>query len=312
MPQRLCVTRAVALSVPSSPTATSKVIGCVAPASVRSPCTLIPAAGALHPGRAEDDVLAVEDLVVDRLVDVVLVLVAEGLHPARALAHAQRGRVGGELGVGRLGVPADLERRLPGGDLMSRSWPAFAAAPPRRVCTANMALAGPSRCVPAGIKSAPSIYWGAPRQEHARDGDRAGPPFTYGEADRRELRGDHPTSSASCRAVEGGRVTEVVEPGQGEGRDPDADGRDVDEADRHRRGHRAGPRGPHRARAALRQGVRGHGHANADVTFQLDDGGGTIHTHAQITGKAASMGEGVVIGVLDALITDFTSKLGQI
>ena len=56
----------------------------------------------------------------------------------------------------------------------------------------------------------------------------------------------------------------------------------------------------------------GSGHANADVTFQLADGGGTIHTHAQITGKAASMGEGVVIGVLDALITDFTSKLGQI
>jgi uncharacterized protein len=56
----------------------------------------------------------------------------------------------------------------------------------------------------------------------------------------------------------------------------------------------------------------GTGHANADVTFALDDGGGTIHTHAQITGKAASMGEGVVIGVLDALITDFTSKLGQI
>jgi carbon monoxide dehydrogenase subunit G len=56
----------------------------------------------------------------------------------------------------------------------------------------------------------------------------------------------------------------------------------------------------------------GTGHANADVSFQLDDGGGTIHTHAQITGKAASMGEGVVIGVLDALIKDFTSKLGQI
>ncbi len=56
----------------------------------------------------------------------------------------------------------------------------------------------------------------------------------------------------------------------------------------------------------------GQGHANADVTFQLDDGGGTIHTRAQITGKAASMGEGVVIGVLDGLITDFTTKLGQI
>ena len=56
----------------------------------------------------------------------------------------------------------------------------------------------------------------------------------------------------------------------------------------------------------------GTGHANADVTFQLADGGGTIHTHAQITGKAASMGEGVMVGVLDGLITDFTTKLGQI
>ena len=56
----------------------------------------------------------------------------------------------------------------------------------------------------------------------------------------------------------------------------------------------------------------GQGHANADVTFQLTDGGGTIHTTAQITGKAASMGEGVVVGVLDALITDFTGKLGEL
>jgi carbon monoxide dehydrogenase subunit G len=53
----------------------------------------------------------------------------------------------------------------------------------------------------------------------------------------------------------------------------------------------------------------GQGHANADVVFQLNDGGGTIHTKAQITGKAASMGEGVVVGVLDALIKDFTGKL---
>ena len=56
----------------------------------------------------------------------------------------------------------------------------------------------------------------------------------------------------------------------------------------------------------------GQGHANADVTFQLEDGGGTIHTNAQITGKAASMGEGVVIGVLDGLITDFTGKIGEL
>ena len=56
----------------------------------------------------------------------------------------------------------------------------------------------------------------------------------------------------------------------------------------------------------------GQGHANADVTFQLREGGGDIHTNAQITGKAASMGEGVVVGVLDALIADFTTRLGDI
>ena len=56
----------------------------------------------------------------------------------------------------------------------------------------------------------------------------------------------------------------------------------------------------------------GTGYANATVTFSLTDGGGTIHTSAQITGKAASMGEGVVAGVLDALITDFASKVGNI
>jgi carbon monoxide dehydrogenase subunit G len=56
----------------------------------------------------------------------------------------------------------------------------------------------------------------------------------------------------------------------------------------------------------------GQGHANGTIVFQLNDGGGTIHTHAQITGKAASMGEGVVAGVLDALIQDFSGKLGKL
>jgi uncharacterized protein len=55
----------------------------------------------------------------------------------------------------------------------------------------------------------------------------------------------------------------------------------------------------------------GQGHANADVVFDLNDGGGEIHTKAQITGKAASMGEGAVVGVLDALINDFTTKLSD-
>jgi carbon monoxide dehydrogenase subunit G len=56
----------------------------------------------------------------------------------------------------------------------------------------------------------------------------------------------------------------------------------------------------------------GQGHANANVVFALEDGGGTIHTNAQITGKAASMGEGVVVGVLDVLIKDFSGKLAEI
>jgi uncharacterized protein len=69
----------------------------------------------------------------------------------------------------------------------------------------------------------------------------------------------------------------------------------------------------HRAVMSVRsREAGGQGHANATATFELHDGGGTIHTNAQITGKAASMGEGVVAGVLDALIKDFTSKLAQL
>ena len=56
----------------------------------------------------------------------------------------------------------------------------------------------------------------------------------------------------------------------------------------------------------------GQGYANADVAFSLSNGGGTIHTAAQISGKAASMGEGVMVTVLDALIKDFTGKLATL
>ncbi len=59
--------------------------------------------------------------------------------------------------------------------------------------------------------------------------------------------------------------------------------------------------------------VGGSGYANARVVFTLNgDGGGAIHTEAQITGKAASMGEGVVVSVLDALIRDFAGRLATI
>ena len=56
----------------------------------------------------------------------------------------------------------------------------------------------------------------------------------------------------------------------------------------------------------------GSGYANADVTFDLADDGGTINTQAKISGKAASMGEGVIQTVLDAMIKDFTTKLAKI
>ncbi len=71
--------------------------------------------------------------------------------------------------------------------------------------------------------------------------------------------------------------------------------------------------GDHRAVMQVKsREAGGQGYANADVTFALSDGGGTIHTAAQISGKAASMGEGVVVSVLDALIKDFTEKLAKI
>ena len=71
--------------------------------------------------------------------------------------------------------------------------------------------------------------------------------------------------------------------------------------------------GAHRAVMQVKsREAGGQGYANADVTFALADGGGTIHTAAQITGKAASMGEGVMVSVLDALINDFTQKLAHI
>ena len=72
---------------------------------------------------------------------------------------------------------------------------------------------------------------------------------------------------------------------------------------------------PEQHRAVLQvksRETKGQGHANADVTFTLSDGGGTIHTAAQITGKAASMGEGVMVNVLDALIKSFTANLQKL
>jgi carbon monoxide dehydrogenase subunit G len=69
----------------------------------------------------------------------------------------------------------------------------------------------------------------------------------------------------------------------------------------------------HSALLAVRsKDAGGQGYANADVRFTLSDGGGDINTKATINGKAASMGEGVVQSVLDALIKDFAQRLARI
>ena len=68
----------------------------------------------------------------------------------------------------------------------------------------------------------------------------------------------------------------------------------------------------HATMAVKSREATGQGHANATIAFDLRDGGGAIHTNAQITGKAASMGEGVVSGVLDAPVKDFAGKLGKL
>ena len=58
MPHAVCVTTAVALSVPSSPMARSNSIGRVLPTSVRSPCTLIRPPSAAFSTRVERNVIS--------------------------------------------------------------------------------------------------------------------------------------------------------------------------------------------------------------------------------------------------------------
>jgi len=55
------------------------------------------------------------------------------------------------------------------------------------------------------------------------------------------------------------------------------------------------------------------GQSNADgkVTIQISGDGGTVDATANVTGKAASMGEGTVQAVLGELIKQFTANLAK-
>lgn len=60
----------------------------------------------------------------------------------------------------------------------------------------------------------------------------------------------------------------------------------------------------------------GQGNADAKVAIQLaEEGGGTevtIHSDVFVTGKAAQMGEGVIVGVTEGMIKEFAENLAQL
>ena len=55
----------------------------------------------------------------------------------------------------------------------------------------------------------------------------------------------------------------------------------------------------------------GQSNANGDVTITIGGDGGTVDVTANVSGKAASMGEGTVQAVLEALVKQFTSNLAK-
>jgi carbon monoxide dehydrogenase subunit G len=55
----------------------------------------------------------------------------------------------------------------------------------------------------------------------------------------------------------------------------------------------------------------GQSNADGDVTIQIGGDGGTVDVTANVSGKAASMGEGTVQAVLQALVKQFTTNLAK-
>ena len=150
MPQALCVTTAVALSVPSSPMARSNAIGWVSADERQVALHAIRRPPVAVCTRVERNVMSwrlrtSSSMVWWMFADVV---VAEGLHPARALC--TRSEVGSAVSS-MLVLPASSPTSSVASQevtWITRSCPAFAAAPARPVRTERVALSGPSRWVP--------------------------------------------------------------------------------------------------------------------------------------------------------------------
>ena len=101
---------------------------------------------ALDLARLERDALLLEHFLVDRLIDVRLVVLAERLHAAGALDDAQRGTVDLELEASSRRASRPTSSTASQAVTWSeRLWPAMAAAPPRFVRTISVPSSGPSR-----------------------------------------------------------------------------------------------------------------------------------------------------------------------
>jgi carbon monoxide dehydrogenase subunit G len=55
----------------------------------------------------------------------------------------------------------------------------------------------------------------------------------------------------------------------------------------------------------------GQSNASGDVTISLGGGNGSINAVANVSGKAASMGEGTVVAVLTQLVKQFTANVAK-
>ena len=55
----------------------------------------------------------------------------------------------------------------------------------------------------------------------------------------------------------------------------------------------------------------GQSNASGTVTIQINGDGGTVDANANVSGKAASMGEGTVQAVLGELVKQFTANLAK-
>ncbi len=55
----------------------------------------------------------------------------------------------------------------------------------------------------------------------------------------------------------------------------------------------------------------GQSNAAGDVTINVGGGSGTINAVANVSGKAASMGEGTVVAVLTQLVKQFSANVGK-